>query len=151
MFIESYLASSQVVVKIYGYEVHDAGHSVKYKNKFIKTTPPDEPKITLDDTRYEGDEECVTTPLDGQTYELYKYVYENGVQQGDPIKVNTSVYVPRRAEYIKGTKKKEETPATSDNTSNETNSQQSEAQAPDSQQSEQVVGDTIIEGNENIA
>jgi vancomycin resistance protein YoaR len=107
MFIESYLSSSQVVVKLYGYEVHDAGHTVKYKNKFIKTTEPDEPKITYDDTKYEDEEECVVTAINGQTYELYKYVYENGVQQGDPIKVNTSVYVPRRAEYVKGTKKRE--------------------------------------------
>lgn len=108
MYIESYLTSSNVVIKLYGYEQHDAGHTVEFQNKLIKTTPPEEPIVTEDDTKPEGYEEYTVTALDGKTYELYKYVYENGVLT-DTVKVNTSTYVPRRAEIVKGTMKEDET------------------------------------------
>lgn len=107
LYIESYLTSSNVVVKIYGYEKDDAGHKVEFANKFIKSTEPDEPKIVTDSEKYEGYEEQTVSPLNGMTYELYKYVYENGTLK-DTVKVNTSVYSPRRAEITKGTKKREE-------------------------------------------
>ena len=108
MYIESYLTSSNVVIKLYGYEEHDAGRKLVFKNKLVKTTPPDEPIITEDDTKPEGYEEYTLTALDGKTYELYKYVYENGVLT-DTVKINTSTYLPRRAEITKGTMKETET------------------------------------------
>jgi vancomycin resistance protein YoaR len=106
LYIEGYCTSSNVVVKIYGYEIHDAGRKIEFKNKFIKSTEPDEPLITNDDTKPEGYEEYTQTALEGQTYELYKYVYENGVLT-DTVKINTSTYSPRRAEITRGTKKPE--------------------------------------------
>jgi vancomycin resistance protein YoaR len=106
LYIEGYCTSSNVVVKIYGYEVHDSGRKIVFKNKYIKSTEPDEPKITYDDTKPEGYEEYTQTALQGQTYELYKYVYENG-ELVDTVKINTSTYSPRRAEITKGTKKPE--------------------------------------------
>lgn len=108
MYIEGILTGSNVVVRLYGYEVHNPSHRVEFKNKFIKTTPPDEPKITEDNTKPEGYEQYEVKPLDGKKYELYKYVYENGTLI-DTVKINTSTYLPRRGEMIKGTKKAEQT------------------------------------------
>ena len=107
MYIESYLTSSNVVIKLYGYEEHDPGHSVAFKNKLVKTTAPEEPIVTEDDTKPEGYEEYTVTALEGKTYELYKDVYENGVLT-ETVKINTSTYLPRRAEIVKGTMKGEE-------------------------------------------
>lgn len=129
MYIESYLTSSNVVVKLYGYDVHDSGHRVEFKNKFIKSTPPDEPKITEDNTKPLGYEEYTQSALDGKTYELYKYVYENGTLI-DTVKINTSVYLPRRAEITKGTKEPEEvteTPVADDGTNANSSEQDMEA------------------------
>ena len=44
--------------------------------------------------------------MKGVTYELYKNVYENGVLK-ETVKVNTSVYSPRRQVTLIGTKKPE--------------------------------------------
>lgn len=142
MYIESYLTSSNVVVKLYGYEVHDSGHRIEFKNKLIKTTPPDEPKITEDNTKPEGYEEYTQSALDGKTYELYKYVYENG-KLTDTIKINTSTYLPRRAEITKGTKKPEIT--TEASTETETSeSAPGENDLSETDENEEVIEDIVV-------
>lgn len=108
IYMESYLSNSNVVVNIYGYEVHSPNRKVVFKNKFINSTEPEAPLIKYDDTLPEGTEKTETTALKGQKYELYKYVYENGVLI-DTVFINKSIYKPRRAEIVKGTKTVEET------------------------------------------
>ncbi len=140
MYIESYLTGSNVVVKLYGYEVHDSGRRLEFKNKLIKTTPPQEPEIIEDNTKPEGYEEYTVTALDGKTYELYKYIYENGTIV-DTVKINTSTYLPRRAEVIKGTKKPEET---TEATTVDTGTEIAEGQQ------QEVIMDQIVDGDENL-
>ena len=41
--------STNVVVNIYGKEIHNAGRTIKFHNKFIKETPPDDP-VTKEDS-----------------------------------------------------------------------------------------------------
>ncbi len=143
LYIESYVTGSNVVVRLYGYEVHDQGRKLEFKNKFIKSTEPGEPKITEDNTKPEGYEEYKVTALSGKTYELYKYVYENG-SLVDTVKVNTSVYSPRRAEIIRGTKPPE--PEPEPETEPETDISDDDASVPAEAVQEEVLEDSLIEG-----
>lgn len=102
IFIESYLANSNVVVNIYGKELHAPSRTLKFYNKFIKETPPDDPITKEDDTLPAGTEKLDVTAKSGYTYELYKEVYENGVLI-DTVKINTSTYLPRRQVTLIGT------------------------------------------------
>lgn len=106
VYIESSLSNNNVVVKLYGYEIHSPSRTLKFENKFIGETQPGEPIVTYDDTMLEGTEKITLTALVGKKYELYKYVYENG-QLIDTVKINTSTYLPRRQEITKGSKKAE--------------------------------------------
>ncbi|MDO4299783.1 MAG: VanW family protein [Clostridia bacterium] len=108
IFIESYLANSNVVVNIYGKEIHSQGRTLKFYNKFIKETEPDEPITKEDDTLPAGTTKIDMTAKKGYVYELYKEVYENGVLK-DTVKINTSTYLPRRQVTLVGTKPVEET------------------------------------------
>lgn len=102
IFIESYLANSNVVVNIYGKEIHNQGRTLKFYNKFIKETPPDEP-ITKEDTSLPaGTQKLDVTAKSGYVYELYKEIYENGILK-DTVKINTSTYLPRRQVTLIGT------------------------------------------------
>lgn len=102
IFIESYLANSKVIVNIYGKELHSAGRTLKFYNKFIKETPPDEPITKEDSSLPAGTKKLDVTAKNGYVYELYKEVYENGVLK-DTIKINTSTYLPRRQVTLIGT------------------------------------------------
>lgn len=146
MYIESYLTSSNVVVKLYGYEQHDTGRKLEFKNKLVKTTPPGEPKVTEDNTKPEGYEKYEVTALDGKTYELYKYVYENGTLT-DTVKINTSTYLPRRAEIVKGTKKEE---AETESTTAGQPDSGADGSVQQAAEPQQVILDSVIEGEENL-
>ena len=103
IFIESYLANSNVIVNIYGKELHNTGRTLKFYNKFIKETPPDEPITKEDSSLPAGTKKLDVTAKNGYVYELYKEVYENGVLK-DTVKINTSTYLPRRQVTLIGTK-----------------------------------------------
>lgn len=102
VFIESYLTSSNVVVNIYGKEIHNAGRTLKFYNKFIKETEPDEPITKEDSSLPAGTTKLDVTAKKGYVYELYKEVYENGVLL-ETVKINTSTYLPRRQVTLIGT------------------------------------------------
>lgn len=102
VFIESYLTSTNVVVNIYGKEIHSAGRTLKFHNKFIKETPPDDPVTKEDSSLPVGTTKLDVTAKNGYTYELYKDVYENGVLK-ETVKINTSTYLPRRQVTLIGT------------------------------------------------
>ncbi len=102
IFIESYLANSNVVVNIYGKEIHSSGRTLKFYNKFIKENPPDDPITKEDSSLPAGTQKLDVTAKNGYIYELYKEVYENGVLI-DTVKINTSTYLPRRQVTLIGT------------------------------------------------
>ncbi len=106
IYMEAYTTGSNVVVNIYGKEIHPAGRTLKFENKFIESKDPPDPIEKYDDTLPEGTNKIDTTAMKGVTYELYKNVYENGVLK-ETVKVNTSVYSPRRQVTLIGTKKPE--------------------------------------------
>ncbi|MGN1318301.1 MAG: VanW family protein [Lachnospirales bacterium] len=104
IYIEAYLTSSKVFVKLYGKEIHSANRKIEFESEHISTEEPGEPVKKYDDELPEGTEKTDVTPLNGQTYKLYKNVYENG-KLVDRVHINTSVYVPRREVILVGTKK----------------------------------------------
>lgn len=114
VYIESYLTSSNVVVNLYGEEIHPAGRTIELENKLIEETDPDDPVEKKDPTLLEGETEVVT-PLKGYKYELYKKVYEDGVLK-DTVKINTSTYSPRQQVTYIGTKKAETTTESTETT-----------------------------------
>lgn len=103
IFIESYLTNSNVVVNIYGKEIHSPGRTLKFYNKLIKETEPDEPVKKEDNTLPAGTTKVDLTAKKGYVYELYKEVYENGVLK-ETVKINKSTYLPRRQVILVGTK-----------------------------------------------
>jgi vancomycin resistance protein YoaR len=104
IYIDAYLTRSNVVINIYGKEIHDSGRRIEFESKLIDTVEPGDPIITYDSTLPEGTEQITTYALNGRTYELYKKIYENG-ELVDTVKVNTSTYSSRREEKTIGTKK----------------------------------------------
>lgn len=102
VFIESYLTGSNVVVNIYGKEIHSSGRTLKFHNKFIEETPPDEPVTKEDSSLPAGTKKLDVTAKNGCVYELYKDVYENGVLK-ETVKINKSTYLPRRQVTLIGT------------------------------------------------
>lgn len=107
IYIEAFTTDSQVVIRIYGKEVHNSTRRLEFENKLIETKEPGEPKIEYSDELPEGSEKVEVTALEGKTYELYKKVYENG-ELKETVKVNTSVYSPRPQIILKGAKKAQE-------------------------------------------
>ncbi len=104
IYMEAYTTASHVVVNIYGKEVHPAGRTLKFSNKFIDSKEPPAPVEKYDAELPEGTRKIETTAMKGVTYELYKSIYENGVLK-DTVKVNTSTYSPRGQVTLIGTKK----------------------------------------------
>jgi vancomycin resistance protein YoaR len=104
LYIEAYVTRSNVVINIYGKEIHDAGRRIEFESKLIDTIEPGDPIITYDSTLPEGTENITTYALKGRVYELYKKIYENG-ELKDTVKINTSNYLSRREEKTVGTKK----------------------------------------------
>ncbi len=102
IYLESYLTDSNVVVNIYGYNRFPSTRTIKFENKFIEDIPHGDYEIVYDPELPEGTEEIKVSQLLGKKYELYKYVYENGVLT-ETIKVNTSTYKPRDGEKHIGT------------------------------------------------
>ena len=103
IYIEAYLANSNVVINIYGKELHSPGRTLKFYNKFIEETEPDPPVEKEDNTLPAGTRKLDVTAKNGCVYELYKEVYENGVLQ-ETVKINKSTYLPRRQVTLIGTK-----------------------------------------------
>lgn len=106
IYIESYLTASNVVVNIYGKEIHSPGRTLKFYNKFIEESEPGEPITKNDPTLPAGTKKVDVTAKNGCVYELYKEVYENGALK-DTVKINTSTYLPRRQVTLVGTGEEE--------------------------------------------
>lgn len=104
IYIEAFTTTSQVCVRIYGKEIHNPSRRVEFENKYVSTQEPGEPITKYDSELYEGTQQLDVTALSGKTYELYKKVYENN-KLIDTVKINTSVYLPRRQVTLIGTKK----------------------------------------------
>ncbi len=102
VFIESYLTGNQVVVNIYGYEMHSPTRELVFTNALIGTIAPGVEKVTEDPSLPLGERVVDTKPASGYKYQVYKTVFENG-KQIEKVLVNESTYAAKRGEVRVGT------------------------------------------------
>ena len=103
VFIESYIEDGrQVVVNIYGHEIHSPDRTLKFISQLAETVPPLEDLIIEDPNLPQGTSEVKSAAKNGYRYNVYKIVTEEGVEIEREL-VNRSYYRPVRGEVIVGT------------------------------------------------
>ncbi|GHU53912.1 hydrolase [Clostridia bacterium] len=102
VLVEGYMSGGSVTVNIYGYEIHDSGHTLKLSNELVSTIPAPADKEVSDNTLPLGQRAVVTAGKNGYRYNLLKTVYENG-KETEKVKINTSTYKASAGEVRIGT------------------------------------------------
>ncbi len=105
ILIEAFSEDREVTFRIWGHESRDTDkRTVKYENKVInETAPSPSEKITKDPTRPTSYRKVTQSAKRGYTAELYKVVYENGVEVSREL-VNKSYYKAEPAHVTIGSK-----------------------------------------------
>jgi vancomycin resistance protein YoaR len=122
ILIEAYTYGRKITFNIWGYETRDTeNRKIKFETVILSEKQPGPDKITKDPTQPPTYELTTQSAHIGYVAELYKVVYENGVEVSR-TRVNKSVYNATPREVTVGTKKEEkpvkpekpveETPAT---------------------------------------
>jgi vancomycin resistance protein YoaR len=83
----------RLTVSIHGYEKRPAGRSLAFAAERTAVLPPAPQKVRNDPAIPDGETWVYTHAQDGYTFELYKFIYENGRQTGK-VRINTSAYKP---------------------------------------------------------
>mgnify|MGYP001020799202 CR=1 FL=1 len=106
ILIEAFSEDRKITFRIWGHETRDTeNRTVKYVNKVIQEfDPPSKEKITEDPTRPTSYKKVTQKAKRGYEAELYKVVYENGVEVSRKL-VNRSYYKAEPAHVTVGTKK----------------------------------------------
>lgn len=102
LVIEGYMEGGNVIVNVYGNEIHSPGRTLKFSNKQISTTPAPEGKVIEDPNLPLGQRVEETPARSGYKYQLIKSVYDNGVEI-ESVVVNTSNYKATASEVRVGT------------------------------------------------
>jgi vancomycin resistance protein YoaR len=107
ILIESFSDDRKITFRIWGHETRDMDkRTIKFENKVIKeTAPPSTEEVTKDPTRPTSYRKVTQSAKRGYTAELYKVVYENGVEVSREL-INRSNYNAEPAHVTIGTKKK---------------------------------------------
>lgn len=105
ILIEAFSEDRKVTFRIWGHESRDTDNrTVKYENKVIsETAPPSDEKVTKDPTRPTSYRKVTQSAKRGYSAELYKVVYENGVEVSREL-VNKSNYKAEPAHVTIGSK-----------------------------------------------
>lgn len=110
IYVEAYAGGGQLVVNIYGHEVHNAGRKVEFETVYEETIPKPAEVITEDPEKPEGTREITSKGRTGCKVSVNKIVYENGKQISSG-RFSSSSY-RAAADYVTvGTKKPEAAPA----------------------------------------
>lgn len=104
LLIESYIDGKNVVVNLWGNEIHERGREVKYEKVLVETILPDIEEVIEDDTMPEGERFIKSPARNGYKYNVYKVVTNNGVEVEKTL-YNTSNYRATRGEVVLGTKR----------------------------------------------
>ncbi len=103
IFIEAGLVDQKnVVVSIYGKEMHSSTRKLMFSKELVETVPPPDKLETPDPTLPLGQVVTSIKPNPGYRYKVYKTVYEFD-KLLEKVLVNTSYYKPTRGEYLVGT------------------------------------------------
>lgn len=110
MTIESVLTNKGITVNIYGFETRDATRKLKFESVLVSETQPGAEIIKKDPTLPLDKRVVDVAQKTGYKYQLYKIVYENGIEiSRSPV--NTSTYRAIQGEVRIGTGPPEEIPA----------------------------------------
>lgn len=105
ILIEAFSRDRVITFRIWGHETRPENRTVKFENKVLKEiAPPAEDKVTKDPTKPESYKKVTQKAKYGYVAELYKIVYEDGVEVSREL-VNKSVYNAEPAHVTIGTKK----------------------------------------------
>ncbi len=107
IYIQGYCGGGVITFTIYGNETRPAGRTVSFESVKAETIQPGKDIVTEDKTQPEGYEKVTQQAHVGYVANLYKIIYENGVEQSRE-KVNYSRYNAEPRHVIVGTKKAED-------------------------------------------
>ncbi|MBP1754732.1 MAG: hypothetical protein H6Q59_1130 [Firmicutes bacterium] len=108
ILVEATTKDRTITFKLWGKETRDTEkRKVKYETKVLSETPPPKEVITKDPTQPETYRKVTQSAHTGYKAELYKVVYENGVEVSRTL-VNKSNYSAAPKYTIVGTKKVED-------------------------------------------
>lgn len=106
ILIEAFSDDRKITFRIWGHETRDMDNrTVKFENKIInEIAPSSKEKITKDPSRPSSYRKVTQSAKRGYTAELYKVIYENGVEISREL-INKSYYKAEPAHVTIGTKK----------------------------------------------
>lgn len=105
IYVQGIYSSGMVKFNIYGHDTRPANRTVEYVSNTTGTTPIKE-KVTKDPSQPKGYREVTDNGHQGYTAELWKVVYEDGVEVERTL-LHTSRYAMSPRKVIKGTGKKD--------------------------------------------
>ena len=91
IYIEGYAHDKHITFNIYGVETRDSGHEVSYESVVLEKKVPEVDKVYTDAGQPAGYHSSIQSAHIGYKAELWKTVYENGVQVSRE-QVNSSTY-----------------------------------------------------------
>ncbi len=106
VYIHSHVGDGEVIVTLYGEEVHDPNRNLKFSNQLVRSIEPKEPVIVENPDMYIGEELVKIKPLYGHEYNVYKHIYD-GDTLIETVHVNRSVYSSRAEERHVGIREPE--------------------------------------------
>lgn len=131
VLIEAYTSGRTITFNIWGNEIRDTkNRTIKFKTVVLREKAPGKDVVTKDPAKPTTYSLTTQSAHTGYVAELYKIVYENGVEVSR-TRVNKSVYNPAPKYITVGTKEIEEEPdeESADNTSEESADNTSEESA----------------------
>lgn len=105
ILIEAFSEDRKITFRIWGHETRGTDRMVKFENKVVKEiAPSSKEKVTKDPTKPTSYRKVTQSAKKGYQAELYKVVYENGLEVSREL-VNKSYYNAEPAHVTIGTKK----------------------------------------------
>ncbi len=104
IYIHGAVYSGTITFIVYGEETRPSNRSIKYVSDIVETIEPGKDVVTKDKTQPKSYEKVTQEAHVGYVANLYKVVYEDGVEVSRD-KVNYSKYNPSPRYVTKGTKK----------------------------------------------
>lgn len=113
ILIEAFTKGRRITFNIWGYETRKSNRKIEFKTVVLSETAPPADVVTKDPTKPETYKKVTQSAHTGYKAELYKIVYEDGVEVSRTL-VNKSTYMPAPRYITIGTKKVEEEPKKED-------------------------------------
>lgn len=108
ILIEAYTKGRKITFNIWGHETRDVDNrEIKFETRVLSETPPPADVVTEDPTKPITYRKVTQSAHRGYRTELYKVVYENGVEVSRTL-INTSSYAPAPRYVTVGTMVEEE-------------------------------------------